>query len=107
MEKEGGTLVDRPHLIAAGDIYSNGMRLVFEPAGDRFRRLRRAVHTHLQPKVAETYEEIQAETAKDVILDMLNDPKQHVRHAQRYVSEFTRGSALVPRVLLHRGVSVG
>ena len=96
MEKEGGMLVDRPHMIAAGDIFSGGMRLVFEPAGDRLRRFRRAVHVHLQPKVAETYEEVQAEAAKDVVLDMLNDPKRHEEHAERYVSEFTREGALVP-----------
>ena len=101
MEKEGGTLVDRPHMIAAGDIFSGGMRLVFEPVGDRFRRLRRAVHIHLQPKVAETYEEVQAEAAKDVILDMLNDPKRYMQHVERYVSKFTRGSALVLWVLLY------
>ncbi|KAG6381787.1 cytochrome P450 [Boletus reticuloceps] len=86
MEKEGGALVDRPHLISAADIFSRGMRLLLEPTGDRFRRLRRAAHTHLQPKAAQTYEEIQAETAKDVILDVLNDPKRHMLHAQRYAT---------------------
>ncbi|KAF8448802.1 cytochrome P450 [Boletus edulis BED1] len=86
MEKEGGALVDRPHLISASDIFSRGMRLLLEPAGDRFRRLRRAAHTHLQPKAAQKYEEIQAETAKDVILDVLNDPKRHMLHAQRYAT---------------------
>ncbi|KAF8555883.1 cytochrome P450 [Imleria badia] len=86
MEKEGGALVDRPHMIAAADILSRGMRLLLAPAGERFRRLRRAAHSHLQPKAAETYEEIQAETAKDVILDILNDPKRYVQHAQRYAA---------------------
>ena len=105
MEKEGGALVDRPHLIAAADILSGGMRLLLEPAGERFRRLRRTAHTHLQPKAAETYEEIQAEAAKDVILDILNDPKHFAQHAQRCVPEFARGT-LVPRVSLNRGVSV-
>lgn len=88
MEKEGGALVDRPHMISAAEILSGGMRLLFESGGDRFRRLRRAAHTHLQPKAAETYEEIQTKTAKDFILDVLNDPKQHILHAQRYVSKF-------------------
>ena len=105
MEKEGGSLVDRPYMPAA-DIFSGGMGLLFARSGDRLRRLRRAVHVHLQPKAAETYEGIQAEAAKDVILDILNDPKRHAQHAERYVSEFTRGSAMVPSVLLLRGVSV-
>ena len=77
MEKEGGSLVDRPHMPAV-DIFTGGMGLLFVPAGDLFRRLRRAVDIHLHPKAAETYEEIQAEAAKDVILDMLNHPKRHV-----------------------------
>lgn len=68
-----------------GEILSGGGRLLFVPAGERFRRLRRTMHTHLQPKAAATYEEIQAATAKDVIVDILNDPKRYVQHVQRYV----------------------
>ena len=101
MEKEGGALVDRPPMIAA-DILSGGMRLLLESSGDRFRRLKRVVHTHLQPKSAKTYEDIQAETAKDVILNILNDPEQHVKHAQRYVSKFTHGSSWVLGLLFHK-----
>lgn len=83
MEKEGGALVDRPRLIAAGEMLSGGLRLLLQPAGEQFRRLRRTAHTHLQPKAAQTYEEIQEESARDVIVDILNDPKGHVTHAQR------------------------
>jgi hypothetical protein len=38
----------------------------------------------LQPKVAETYEPIQTKHAKNLILDILNDPKNHQGHATRY-----------------------
>ncbi|KAG2078550.1 cytochrome P450 [Suillus decipiens] len=84
MEKEGGSLVDRPRSIAAGEMLSNGMRIVLVRSGDRFRRLRKAVHTHLQPKMAETYRDMQCEHAMNFILDMLNDPKNHQSHAHRY-----------------------
>ncbi|KAF9233850.1 cytochrome P450 [Melanogaster broomeanus] len=84
MEKEGGALVDRPHLIAAGDLLSKGIRLILAPAGERFRRLRKAVHTHLHPKAAATYQVMQTEAAKNLILDILNDPKHHMQHAERY-----------------------
>ncbi|KAH7918834.1 hypothetical protein BV22DRAFT_1134293 [Leucogyrophana mollusca] len=77
MEKEGGALVDRPRSIAAGEIRSRGNRILLEGSGERFRRLRRAVHTHLQPKAAETYESIQMEDAQSVMLDVLDDPKNH------------------------------
>ncbi|KAG2038135.1 cytochrome P450 [Suillus americanus] len=86
MEKEGGSLVDRPRSIAAGEMLSNGMRILMARSGDRFRRLRKAVHTHLQPKVAEEYQHMQRENAIIFILDMLNDPKNHQEHAQRYAA---------------------
>ncbi|KAG1797387.1 cytochrome P450 [Suillus plorans] len=84
MEKEGALLVDRPRSIAAGEMLSNGMRVVLARYGDRLRRLRKAVHTHLQPKAAETYQDMQREHAMGFILDMLNDPKNHQKHAHRY-----------------------
>ncbi|KAG2028344.1 cytochrome P450, partial [Suillus americanus] len=86
MEKEGGSLVDRPRSIAAGEMLSKGMRILMARSGDRFRRLRKAVHTHLQPKVAEAYQDMQRENAMIFILDMLNDPKNHQKHAQRYAA---------------------
>ncbi|KAH7884150.1 cytochrome P450 [Phlebopus sp. FC_14] len=86
MEKEGQALVDRPVAVAAGELLSNGMRIVLEPSGERFRRMRKAVHTHLQPRAAESYQGIQMENAKNVIVDLLNDPKNHQVHAQRYAA---------------------
>lgn len=86
MEKEGGSLVDRPRSIAAGEMLSKGMRILMARSGDRFRRLRKAVHIHLQPKVAEAYQDMQRENAMIFILDMLNDPKNHQQHAQRYAA---------------------
>ncbi|KAG9313212.1 cytochrome P450 [Chiua virens] len=86
LEKQGAVLVDRPRSVAVGEILSGGMHLVLQPAGDRLRRMRRAAYSHLQPKVAMMYEEIQAEAAKGIILDILNHPKQVVQHAERYAS---------------------
>ncbi|KAG1724633.1 cytochrome P450 [Suillus paluster] len=84
MEKEGGSLVDRPRSIAAGEMLSRGMRLLMARSGDRFRRLRKVIHTHLQPKAAETYQDMQRENAKNFILDILNDPNNHREHTERY-----------------------
>ena len=95
MEKGGGTMTDRPEMIAA-NILSGGMRLLLESSGDRFRRLRKAAHTHLQPKTAEKYEDMQAEDARKVVLDVLNNPKHHVQHAQRYVFQVYRWELLGP-----------
>ncbi|KAG1728771.1 cytochrome P450 [Suillus lakei] len=84
MEAEGRSLVDRPPSIAAGEMLSNGMRIVMARSGERFRRLRKAVHTHLQPKAAEEYKDMQHDNARKFILDILNDPKHHQKHAARY-----------------------
>jgi cytochrome P450 len=85
METEGRSLADRPPSIAAGEMLSNGMRIVMARSGERFRRLRKAVHTHLQPKAAEAYKDMQHDNARKFILDILNDPKNHQNHAARYV----------------------
>ncbi|KAG2131611.1 cytochrome P450 [Suillus bovinus] len=95
MEKEGAHIADRPHSIAVQETLSGGLRIVLEGTGERLRRLRRVLHASLQPKVAETYEPIQTRHAKNLILDILNDPKNHQGHAMRYsasvVMSFTYG----------------
>ncbi|KAJ8585617.1 cytochrome P450 [Rhizopogon salebrosus TDB-379] len=89
MEKEGASLVDRPRSIAAGDMLSGGMRLLMASSGDRFRRLRKALATHLQPKAAQAYQNIQRENAGSFVLDILNDPKSHQQHAERFAASIT------------------
>ncbi|KAG1802492.1 cytochrome P450 [Suillus variegatus] len=95
MEKEGVNLADRPRSIAAQETLSDGLRVVLAGSGERLRRLRRVLHAGLQPKVAETYEPIQTSHAKNLVLDILNDPKNHQGHAMRYsasvVMSFTYG----------------
>jgi len=46
----------------------------------------RAAHTHLQAKASESYAPIQMQAASDVIIDILNDPKHHQAHANRYAA---------------------
>ncbi|KAG2037126.1 cytochrome P450 [Suillus americanus] len=86
MEKEGGLLADRPRAVAAGEILSGGLRMILTPAGEQFRRLRKAAHTHLQAKAAESYAPIQMDAARDVILDILDHPKGHQAAANRYAA---------------------
>ncbi|KAG2131618.1 cytochrome P450 [Suillus bovinus] len=84
MEKEGANLADRPRSIAVQDTLSDGLRMILVGSGERLRRLRRVMHAGLQPKVAETYEPTQTKHAKNLLLDILNDPKNHQGHAFRY-----------------------
>lgn len=41
MEKQGGALVDRPRLVASGELLGRGLRILLTPAGERFKRMRR------------------------------------------------------------------
>lgn len=83
MEKEGSALADRPRSIAAGEILSREMRFLLLRSGEKFRQFRKVVHTHLQPKAARAYQDMQLENAMNVIMDILNDPKNHQLHVQR------------------------
>ncbi|KAF9254961.1 cytochrome P450 [Marasmius fiardii PR-910] len=86
MEKEGASLVDRPLSIAAGQTLSGGMRVLLTPAGDRSRKLRRALHAHLQPKSVASYSPVLMKTARQHILDICENPARHQDHAKRYAA---------------------
>jgi cytochrome P450 len=85
MEKQGRSLADRPYL-TAGEILTRGLDISLTHAGDRFRRKRRALHTHLQPKSAEAYQPLQMSQAKTVILNVLNDPHNFQNHVAAYAA---------------------
>ena len=98
MEKEGSALADRPPMIAADELLSGGKRVTLIGSGERFRRLRKAIHAHFQVKALEIYKNTQFDQARTIILDILDDPKNHQKHAHRYVSVHTvwglRGASL-------------
>ena len=89
MEKEGSALADRPPMIAADELLSGGKRVTLVGSGERFRRLRKAIHTHFQVKALEMYKDTQFDQARTHILDILDDPENHQKHAHRYVSVHT------------------
>ncbi|TFK33151.1 cytochrome P450 [Crucibulum laeve] len=84
MEKEGAATVDRPLSISAGETLSGGMRVLLTPAGDRFRKMRRALHAHLQPKIVSSYEPVLMRNARQHIVDIIEMPERHQDHAKRY-----------------------
>ncbi|KAF9262694.1 cytochrome P450 [Marasmius fiardii PR-910] len=84
MEKEGANLADRPLSISAGQTLSGGMRVLLTPAGERFKKLRRALHAHLQPKSVSSYSPVLMKTARQHILDICDNPARHQDHAKRY-----------------------
>ncbi|KAG1728990.1 cytochrome P450 [Suillus paluster] len=86
MESQGGTLADRPRKIAAGEILGGGLGIVLTPFGDRFRRMRRSLHTHLQPKAAEAYQPLQMSHVKNTVLDILDDPYNFQNHVMTFAA---------------------
>ncbi|KAG1750446.1 cytochrome P450 [Suillus paluster] len=83
METQGKALADRPR---AGEIFGGGISVAVAAFGVRFRRMRRALHTHLQPKAAETYQPLQMSHAKKTVLDILDDPCNFQNHVQTYAA---------------------
>ncbi|KAG1725076.1 cytochrome P450 [Suillus paluster] len=86
MEKQGGSLADRPRFVAAGEMLCGGLSIIFTPAGSRLRRMRRALHSHLQPKAAEEYQPLQMSHAKNTVLHILEDPSNFQNHTATYAA---------------------
>lgn len=86
LEKEGIHSADRPRTVAAGEMMSGNMRILLIGVGNRFRKLRKALHSHLQPKLVPTYEPLQLFNAKVLIRDILKNPEGHRKHARRYAA---------------------
>ncbi|KAG2358570.1 cytochrome P450 [Suillus spraguei] len=85
MEKQGRILADRPRLVS-GEILTRGLNVTLAHARDRFRPMYRAFHTYLQPKSAEAYEPLQISQAKNVILNILDDPHNFQHHVGTYAA---------------------
>ncbi|OJA19218.1 hypothetical protein AZE42_10896 [Rhizopogon vesiculosus] len=86
MEKQGASLADRPRSVAGSEILGRGMRFVQIGSGERIRKFRKASHTHLQLKSAQTYEPAQFAYARDIILDLLDSPRLHQLHIKRFAA---------------------
>ncbi|KAG1750413.1 cytochrome P450 [Suillus paluster] len=93
MENQGKALADRPRMVAAGEIYGGGITITFTHFGERFRRMRRALHTHLQPRAAEAYEPLQMSHVKNTVLEILDDPDNFQNHVTRMLVKIMRPGA--------------
>ncbi|KAG1742506.1 cytochrome P450 [Suillus lakei] len=79
MEKQGAALAERPPSIAAGKLFTGGQAIAFA-SGEKFRRMRRTLHTHLQPKAVEAYQPLQMSHAKNTVLSLLEHPRDFQKH---------------------------
>ncbi|KAG1785432.1 cytochrome P450 [Suillus plorans] len=83
MEKQGASLADRPRLVAAGEIHNGGLSVILTHSGNMWRRV---LHTHLQPKSAEEYQPLHMSHAKNMVIDILEDPANFQNHAATYAA---------------------
>ncbi|KAG1872455.1 hypothetical protein DFJ58DRAFT_761651 [Suillus subalutaceus] len=58
------------------------MSVAFTSFGDRFRRMRRALHSHLKPKATEAYQPLRMLRAKNTVLGILDDPHSFQNHVR-------------------------
>ncbi|KAL9106099.1 MAG: hypothetical protein Q9227_008844 [Pyrenula ochraceoflavens] len=59
-------------------------RLVLQPAGELFRRLRRLYHRYLSPQQSLTFRQHQREESLILLLDILDHPEAFLRAVERY-----------------------
>ena len=85
MERQGGLLADRPHRISITELLTGGVSIGFAN-GTRLRLMRRAMHTHLQPKAVGTYGPLQMEHVRGTILGLLDAPGEYQMHARAYAA---------------------
>ncbi|KAJ7159023.1 cytochrome P450 [Mycena crocata] len=102
LDKQSSTLNDRPVSIAMGETLSGGLRMLFSPNDDRFRKMRRyglkfiprkyhplevlfrAMHAYLYPKAVASYYPALKREAHQHILEIIEDPTNYMTHASRY-----------------------
>ncbi|KAK0209427.1 cytochrome P450 [Armillaria fumosa] len=84
MEKEGAALTDRPRWTAASNMVSGGMRLLLLQSGERLRKFRKALHTHLQAKATKDYEPLQMHYAASLVRNIAGNPAKHMDYAKEY-----------------------
>ncbi|KAG0705769.1 cytochrome P450 [Suillus ampliporus] len=87
MENQGKLLADRPRAVSIVEMLDDGLpALPFAPFGQRVRRMRSALHTHLQPKAVAAYQPLQMSHAKKIVLDILDDPYNFQNHVITYAA---------------------
>ena len=73
-------------VVVPTELISNNKRTVLMYYGDKWRKLRRFLHSVLFDKAAQQYEPVQEREAKALLLNLLEDPKDVSGHLQLFSS---------------------
>ncbi|VUC37774.1 unnamed protein product [Clonostachys rosea] len=84
MDKRSATWSSRPPLPLAQDVASGGLRQLFMYYGPRWRQLRKHTHALLNLKASVKYMPVQDFESKQVLRDLLDNPKEWYTINRRY-----------------------
>lgn len=79
----------RPRQYVASDLASGGMRLLFIPHGPRWRLMRRALHSGVSIRAAESYAPMQEAESSILLYDILSAPAPERYDAGTAIRRFT------------------
>ncbi|KAM0749283.1 cytochrome P450 [Meredithblackwellia eburnea MCA 4105] len=86
LEKRGAIYSSRPTMLVPNDYVSGGRRVVLTPYNERWRKMRRFLHSVLYDKKAATYEPIQEREARALMLNLFTSPSSFADHVQLFSS---------------------
>lgn len=101
LDRRGAVWSSRPRMVMTSDLVSQGLRMTFMPYSELWKRERKLLHQLTQPKAAASYEPIQEQESRQLVLDMVKMPQAFWQHCQRYA-----GSTIMQIAFNKRAVSI-
>ncbi|GME27166.1 cytochrome p450 [Neofusicoccum parvum] len=86
LDKRSAIYSDRMDMYTTGEIASGGLRLLTMHYGPTWRMIRKMIHALLNVNVAKSYVPYQDLENKQMLNDLLDNPKAFVEHLRRYSS---------------------
>ncbi|KAF2827188.1 cytochrome P450 [Ophiobolus disseminans] len=89
LDKRSNIYSSRPDMYIGQDIASGGLRLVVMKYGATWRKMHRMVHNIFNMRAATTYLPYQDLENKQMLVDLLDSPRNFVEHIRRYSNSLT------------------
>ncbi|KAK5212184.1 hypothetical protein LTR41_002426 [Exophiala xenobiotica] len=86
IDRKSAIYSSRPPLPMASESASGGRRVVNMPHGNSWRTIRTILHRLLTPAMSKSYAPVQLYEAKQLSVDILDNPKDTYMHNRRYTS---------------------
>ncbi|PPQ98476.1 hypothetical protein CVT26_013877 [Gymnopilus dilepis] len=83
LERRSNVYSGRPRLVMAGEILTDGMSPTLTPYGEKWRRIRRALHESFSARAVQKYQAVQAREAGFATMQILRAPKTFAEHLRR------------------------